>query len=119
MTPAEVRTLVAEAPVPDGWRLDLRVERSYAHRNLWSLTSVHRGIGVRRWVGYDIAGLLPVVLDSMSTGACSLCHRDHGGNYVRVSWPDGSVRDVCDICMEKADEGRPHDETLTYEEGEG
>lgn len=38
--------------------------------------------------------------------ACFLCKRTDPiahGTYVRVSWPDGSVKDVCDDCYAKSD----------------
>lgn len=38
--------------------------------------------------------------------SCFLCKRSDPikhGTYVRVSWPDGSVKDICDDCFEKAD----------------
>jgi hypothetical protein len=44
---------------------------------------------------------------------CYLCKRDVKDDcYVRVSWPDGLVHDVCDDCIAKADEGEPWDERL-------
>lgn len=49
--------------------------------------------------------------------ACVLCHRDapiRYGTYRRVSWPDGSVRELCDDCFEKADVT----ETLDMSEGD-
>lgn len=53
--------------------------------------------------------------------SCAICRRSEPlvwGTYVRVSWPDGSVREVCDLCMERADEGLGVDETLDYSEEE-
>ncbi len=47
--------------------------------------------------------------------ACFICHRTAPithGTYVRVGWPDGSVQDVCDDCVEKADRDEPLDEEL-------
>lgn len=55
-----------------------------------------------------------IVLDR----ACYLCHRTDPiryGTFVRVAWPDGFVRDVCDDCWSK-NEG--HDEVLDMEEGD-
>lgn len=46
--------------------------------------------------------------DLVTLRACFLCHRDAPikyGTYVRVSWPDGSVKDICDDCWEKGNEG--------------
>lgn len=45
--------------------------------------------------------------------ACFLCHADIShGDYVRVGWPDGSVRDVCDTCVSRADDSEPLEEYL-------
>ena len=56
------------------------------------------------------------MVDLVTLGdGCFLCHRSDPikhGTYVRVSWPDGSVKDICDDCYQKADV----DETLDYTE---
>jgi hypothetical protein len=36
---------------------------------------------------------------------CLMCFGDiEHGAYVRVAFPDGSVRELCDTCMERADD---------------
>ena len=45
-------------------------------------------------------------MDLVTLHACFLCRRDapiRNGTYVRVGWPDGTVKDICDDCFEKAD----------------
>jgi hypothetical protein len=45
-------------------------------------------------------------MDLVTIHDCFLCKRSDPikhGTYVRVSWPDGSVKDICDDCWEKAD----------------
>jgi hypothetical protein len=59
------------------------------------------------------------MIETMRARRCYLCHRDiSDGLYVRVSWPDGHVRDVCDVCYARADDDSPLDETLDMSEGD-
>lgn len=55
----------------------------------------------------------------MRARRCWICRRTLGWNdhdWTRVATPDGSVHDVCDPCMEKADTDEYLDETLDMTE---
>lgn len=50
---------------------------------------------------------------------CHICKDSEAikhGTYVRVAWPDGFVREVCDTCWARDTEGM--DERLDMEEGD-
>lgn len=57
------------------------------------------------------------VLDRPTTPdwSCFLCRSDiSNGDYVRVSWPDGSVRDICSTCVSRADDRESLEERLDW-----
>jgi hypothetical protein len=52
---------------------------------------------------------------------CWVCRRvlgEHDHDWTNTSAPDGSVRAVCDPCLEKADSGDWLEEGLDYTEGD-
>ena len=57
---------------------------------------------------------------SPACNRCGICGRDTSdGLYINTSRPDGSVERVCDICVEKADDGIDIPLDMTEDEPDG